>query len=424
MKVLNLVVLVLWGQCAFAQDNSAQVSSPFRALSAGVGAGYVSQTGQPGVWGETFGVGGAIRVGGDDERPVFLEFGLSTLRGQSRSQTAQSLITETPYVFATRVSPIGDLSLNTFTDGTGAYATSIVNLTDGSGDDGSISSTTFSPPGGQTSVFAFTPTDAGGLFTSVVTDGSGAIAGALGAIFDESGAVVIANGNSPGTEVISARRDRVEFTDGSVRLSTVVPLANGLTLVPRGGLVLQSFGRLTDLTQTISVADGFAADPATPALSISQRTDLRTNLTGLSVGLGLSWPLSDGWRVSLGADIGAAQGRSRYSSSEAVALGLQQVQNIAGPHGHDTNIARMGRISVGVSRQLAPGAVLSMTLYSQATTGIPYLARRNIASVSPVVSADGNDASLAVSGATNQDFEIRYGDLRNWGVSISLVWRF
>lgn len=71
-------------------------------------------------------------------------------------------------------------------------------LTVASGGDASIESSTFSPPGEQTSVWAYSPTDTGGLltslFTSLVTDGTRGIATTVGMIFDETGAVLMTEG--------------------------------------------------------------------------------------------------------------------------------------------------------------------------------------------------------------------------------------
>lgn len=425
MRYAILVLVVLWGQSGAAQNSGTDPFGPqFLGFGTSFSAGDLSQTGQPDVPVSTFGLSTAVRLGGDKDRPVYLEFGWSTLNGDSQSETTRMLADQSPFAAATQVSPTGDLFINTFTDDTGAYATSVVTLIESANDSASISSTTFSPQGGQTSVFAYTPTDTGGLFTSVVTDGTGGISSAIGAIFDGTGAVVLADGNAGATQVVTTRHDRIDFDDGSLRISTVVPLENGWSLVPRGGLVLQSFDRSTSFWRTVSVDDGFAAQTPTPELSIIQNADLRTDLAGLSLGMGISRQISDIWRVSLGADLGAAQGRSDYSAYERVALDAQDVQFIAGPQGHDDTFARSGRISISVSRQLAQGGVLGLSLYSQAMDGIPYLDRLDTAPVAPVVSDDGNDAGLTVSGETNQTFAIRHGTLRNSGVSVSLVWMF
>lgn len=90
--------------------------------------------------------------------------------------------------------PNGNLSLNSFTDETGALASAFVTLTVASGGDASIESSTFSPPGGQTSVWAYSPTDTGGLFTSLVTYGTRGIATTVVMIFDETGAVLMTEG--------------------------------------------------------------------------------------------------------------------------------------------------------------------------------------------------------------------------------------
>jgi hypothetical protein len=424
MKHTLIFLLGFWGQCGFAQDTGTDMFDQFVGFSTSVGAGHLAQTGQPDLWGQTFGIGGAMRLGDDDERPVFLEFGWSTLQGDSQSRNTQSLAAQTPFVFRTWVSPSGDLSVNAFTDETGAHATSIITLTDPQGGEASISSTTFSPPGGQTSVFAFTPTETGGLYTSVVTDGTGGIASAVGTIFDETGAVIMGDGNAGATQVTTSRSDNVDFNDGSLQLSMIMPLDNGWTSVPRGGLVVQSLDRSTILTQTIDIDDGFAADPPAPTLSVVQNADMHTDLTGVSFGVGLSRQLWDKWRFSFGADVGAAQSRSRFSSRERVQLNGFDAQAIAGPYDHDDNIVRMGRISFGVSRPLPQGGVLSISLYSEAISGMPYLDRMDVAAVSPVVSGDDNETNLTVVGETNQELQIRYGDLHNTGVSVALVWMF
>lgn len=424
MRQIMIFLLALCGQAAHAQDDKPGIFDKFIGYGTDFGAGHVSQTDQPDIWGRKVGLGGAVRLGGDDDSPLFLEFGWSHLNGHTHSQSTQSLATGTPFVFATRVSPDGDLSLNTLTDDTGAYATSIVTLTDAAGNDTNITSTTYSPQGGQTSVYAYSPTDTGGLFTSVITDGTGGIASAVGFIFDETGAVMMADGNGGETQVTTERRDEVDFVDGSVQLSTVVPLDNGWNFIPRGGLVLQSFERSTILTQTMDVDDGFAVDVPTPDMSIIQNTDLHTDMTGLSAGMGFSRQISDRWNVSFGADIGAMRGKSRYTSHELVQRDALQVQNIAGPHASDENFAQMGRVSIGISRQLAQGGILSFSLYSDAFRGIPYLEPTALANVAPTVSDDGSDTSLSVSGETNQEYQIKYGDMHNSGVSLALVWVF
>lgn len=424
MKHALFLLLAFVAYGAAAQENRTDVGVQFLGFATDFGTGVVSQVDQPDIWGRRLGFGGAVKLAGGVERPFFLEFGWSVLDGDSQSRAAQVLAAGTPLVFATSVSPNGNMSLDSFADATGAFASAVVTLTSAGGGETGINSTTSSPLGGQTSVWAYSPTDGGGLFTSVVTDGTVGIARAVGLIFDETGAVMMTEGTDQHVPATVTRSDNITFRDGSVKLGTLVPLGNDWNALPRGGLIMRSLERSTVLKQTIDIVDGFVVDDPTPELSIIQNTDLRVDMAGVSIGSGFSRQLSDAWRISFGADIGVLQGRSRYTTHDAVWLDTNVAQNIAGPRGRADKVMQTGRVSVGLSRQLKAGGVLSLGLYSDVTTGVPYLERVTLGEVIPVQSDDSSGTSLDVAEETNQDFRVRYGRMTNSGVSLAFVWVF
>lgn len=424
MKYTAIVLVAFLAQAAFAQEEQTGADVRFVGLAADYGTGVMSQSDQPDIWGDKMGLGAAMALGSYRGKPVFLEFGRSVFEGDTQSRTTRFLAEGTPFVLATTTSPNGNLSLNSSTDETGALASALVTLTVASGGDASIESSTFSPPGGQTSVWAYSPTDTGGLFTSLVTDGTRGIATTVGMIFDETGAVLMTEGTARQVPVTSTRSDRVVLTDSSVRLSTAILMENGWNVFPRGGLIRRSLKRATVLTQTIDIQEGFAVDIPAPAVSIVQDTDLRVDMTGISVGTGLSRPLSDQWRVSFGADIGLLRAKSQFSSYEVVQLDAQDLQQIAGPRDKDNPFVQMGRVSFSLSRQLNRNAVLSLNLYSDAMTGVPYLEQVMLDDLAPAQSDGGEDTILVVAGENNRDLQFRYGNLRSSGLSLSLVWMF
>ena len=417
-----MFALVAWPGLAMAQDGWSWSDFEMLGMSTDFGTSYLAQPGQSDIWAQRIGLSGAFVLNDSPERPIFLEFGLSRSHGSSQDQSSRSIGSNGPFVFATRVSPNGDVSLNTRIDGSGASATAVVSFTDTSGDSININSTTFSPPGGQTSVFATSPSVSGGAFTSIVTDGTNEIASAVGAFYDDSGAVFLGSGTGGETRMITGRSDVVSFTDATLRLSTVFPINQTWEMTPRLGLLLQRFGRSTTLRNTINVADGFAAAPPTPDFTIAQATNLSTDMTGLSVGMGVSRQLQENWYLSFGADLGAMYRDTHYTSEERVLFGQSQVQTISGPGGSDTGNANLARLSVGLSHQLARGGIVSLNIYSDLITDVPYLERVDRMSPTPTVS--GDDTTINVAGQTNQDFRMKYSNLQNTGITIGFLWAF
>ena len=422
MRQVWMAALILWPDLGMAQDGQFWSDFEMIGLSTDFGSSYFMQPDQPDIWALRIGLSGAIVLNDSPDRPIFLEFGLSHSHGSTQDQTSQLIGSDGPFVFTTRVSPNGDVSLNTLIDGSGASATALVNFTDTSGDSISITSTTFSPPAGQTSVFATSPSVSGGAFTSVVTDGTAEIATAVGAFYDESGAVFIGSGSGGNTRMMTGRRDVVSFTDATLHLSSVFPINATWDMTPRLGLLLQRFDRATTLSSTINVADGFAAEPPTPDFTIAQATDLRTDMTGLSVGMGVSRQLQENWYLSFGADLGAMYRDTRFSSEERVLFDQSQVQTISGPGGSDTGNAKLARLSMGLSHQLAWGGIVSLNIYSDLITDVPYLERIDLISPTPTVS--GDDTTINLAGQTNQDFRMKYGDLQNTGIMFGFLWAF
>ena len=422
MKYSWIAALFAWPGLLIAQEGPLWSDFDVIGLSSDFGTSYISQPDQPDIWGPRIGLSGAILLNQSRARPVFLEFGFSHSDGTSQEQTSQSISLDTPFAFVTRVSPTGNVSVRSVIDASGASATAMVNFTDTSGDSVSITSTTFSPPDGQTSVFATSPSQAGGAFTSVVTDGTAGIATAVGAFFDQEGAAFLGSGTGGNTRMTTGRNDVVDITDATLRLGALLPVDDTWNMTPRVGLLMQRFDRSTTLNNTISVADGFATEQPTPDFTIAQATDLRTDMIGMSFGLGLSRPLSRNWSVSFGADLGALYRKTNYTSQESVLLDQSQVWAMSGPGGSDTGSTKVARLSMGLSHQLAQGGVVSLNIYSDLLTDVPYLERADLMSPAPEIS--GDDATYELSGQTNQEFQIRRGDLQNAGITIGFLWAF
>ena len=422
MRQVCAVVLILSPGLGMAQDGQFWSDFEMIGLSTDFGSSYIVQPDQPDIVALRIGSSGAVVLSNSPAHPIFLEFGLSHSGGSTQNQTSQRIDSGGPFVLTTRVSPNGDVSLNTLVDSSGASATAVVRLTDRSGDSISIASTSFSPPAGQTSVFATSPSMSGGAFTSVVTDGRAEIASAVGGVYDESGAVFVGSGTGGNTGMTTGRRDVVGFTDATLHLSSKFPFNATWNMTPRIGLNLQRFDRSTTLSSTINVADGFAAEPPTPDFTIAQESDLRTDMIGLSLGMGVSRQLQENWYLSFGADLGAMHRDTSFSSEERVLFDQSQVQTILGPGGSDTGIARLARVSMGLSHQLARGGIVSLNIYSDLMTDVPYLERIDVISPTPTVS--GNETTINLAGQTNQDFRMNYGDLRNTGIMIGFLWTF
>jgi len=422
MKHSWISAFLVWPGLVMAQEDQFWPDYDLIGLSTDIGASFIVQPDQPDIGGARIGLSGAILLNQSSERPLFLEFGLSHSNGSSQDRTSQMVAADIPFVFATRVTPTGNLSLNTLFDASGASATAIVSFTDTSGDSLSITSTTFSPPDGQTSVFATSPSEEGGAFTSVVTDGTAGIATAVGAFYDDSGAAFLGTGTGGDTSIATGRRDAVDFTDATLQLSSVFAVNDTWNMAPRVGLLLQRFDRSTTLSNTIDVADGFAAEQPTPDFVMTQATDLRSDMIGLSFGMGLSRQLSQDWYMSFGADLGTMYRKTDYTSQESVLFDQSQIQRISGPGGSDTGSANLARLSMGLSHQFAQGGIISVNIYADMLTDIPYLERVDLLAPAPMIS--GDDVTLDLSGQTNQDLRIRYGDLRNTGIMIGFLWAY
>jgi hypothetical protein len=56
--------------------------------------------------------------------------------------------------------------------------------------------------------------------------------------------------------------------------------------------------------------------------------------------------------------------------------------------------------------------------------GVPYLERVALGDSTPALPDGENDTSLDALGEVNHNFQLKYGDLRNSGLSLALVWLF
>ncbi|WP_380058308.1 hypothetical protein ACFE33_06635 [Falsihalocynthiibacter sp. SS001] len=405
-----------------AQEQPLTLTNAPLGMSGEFGLGNIGQTGETDMQGVRVGISGAYRLRSTTDWPLILEFGIARTTAEREAVTRRNTSAGAPSLVTTRINPTGTADISTDLNSSGNYSESEVAFTDNTNDGATIFNSTFSPSTGQSSVFAFSTTEAGGGISSVVADGFEGSAGATGAFFDETGAVLLSSGQNGETTLTNKYRESVGLTDAGIRLSTVMQMGNGWNLSPRGGLVLQTFDRTTSSINTLDTEDGFETINPTPDISLATYTGLESNMNGLSIGLGVSKTIFSKWNLSLSADVGAMHRESSYYVREAVSYNNTQVMAIKGPSRRVTGQSNLARISMGVSHPLRNGGIFSVRAFSDLTTDVPYLSVTETGNTSAIRS--GSQSSIDVAGEENRIYELKNGRLRNSGVSVGLVFLF
>ncbi|PVA05197.1 hypothetical protein DC363_16330 [Thalassorhabdomicrobium marinisediminis] len=359
----------------------------------------------------------------DGPRSFFVEWSgdlsVSRLNTSQRSRLGNG----GPVVLSFGSAPDGTIDLNSSSGPAGAVATADVSLTDNTGGTGTITSSAFSPPGGAITQQAITTTASGGAFTALTTDGTNALSASYGAIFDAGGFVLSGLGDTQNSEVVIEATDRITSVRQQILGGWQIPTTSDWTITAKVGPTLtvtdRSLSRdeMVEIAPTTNSANG-------PTIGLTSRDTVTSSTYGAATQISFSRPLTDAWTGSIGLSAEIGRFDSKYSGySRVTAPSLSDGPEIRHRDRLSGATGRAG-LQIGVSRPIALGGVLSLSLYGQRGFNQPTLRATALSPITATVSGTGEDASLVSTGQQAYRNELTTGSSWSAGAGVSVAYVF
>ena len=393
--VVSSVLLGLLPAAAQAADPAQQVPNG-STLSLGIGAvpltfqfpdidlgASVAGGGFPeSIDGDASGIGLAVSVGGEVGElggiPIFVEVAGAIADADAVSTVSTQLSGAGSFALGAGDSAGDSLVLATAGDATGVTADATVTVTDPGGDDATITQTTFSPAGPNTTfLFAQSGTADGGVaFSNVTTDGATGTGAAIGFTADADGFLLAATGDLSEIAVRAAARQDVDYAELEARLIGAVPIGtSGWLATPSIAPAYRYLRRDLDVRTDIFLPSESVADERA-AVSIFGNDELEAHYAGGSLGIGAIGPVPGGLLLSLNANAGLLGMFADYRGTSSVTVFGTSTETVSFDSVSDDldEFAYFARAGVGVSKQLG-GFTLSFAGQAEYLSDVPTVRR-------------------------------------------------
>jgi len=386
------------------------------------GASRLSQESEFEAYGPSLEFGLTGRLGTVAGSPIYLEWAESNIIARSRS--AQTDVQgSAPLLYTSSTAPVGTIDLSSFADGTGVTSEATLQITDSTGDVASILSSAFSPVGQEAAVsqFAISQTDSGAIFTALTTNGQTGLGSAYGAVFDDTGYLLLGIGDNSDTVMTTAIDEKITSSNHTFFLSSAVPLNDRWTVSPRVGPTFRGLKRTTTSRTTLDLNEGSALTESLPDVVLTDKTSLRTDYRGAILGADLSQEIRKDWLFSFGAEAGFVNYASRSKHSNAVSIAGENVEMPAAMIRRN-GTATIARATGDLTHIGRNGEIFTVSAYVDYLSDAPYVVSQVIGS--PALTVDGSSASLTGSGETYRTYSIESKSMFAVGISLSAIFLF
>ncbi|MDE3078407.1 MAG: hypothetical protein KGI94_00075 [Paracoccaceae bacterium] len=374
------------------------------------------------------GAGIGLAAGTDSGGYVELDFEGYAL-SDSRSSDSTSATAAGAFALTSGTVPQGTISIDTTPSTTppGAQATVSLTAPKAGGGTTTILSYAFSPQtpaGNAVTQVSSSPTADGRAVVAITLRGDTLSSVAYGLIYGTSGVSLTGLGGAAGaTQVHTTLTDRVSGTNQSINLGRKIAMGGGWDGSLRAGLGAYRSNRSIEQTVTYSFAAPSPTMPGAPPVTLSHVEGLRSTYVALTVGGGLQRALTDGWALTMSADVGRARMSGRYSQAMIVTADAGQTPATANSSSRSYgSMAWVGRAQVGVSRAIAPGLTVSVGVFASYLSAVPTVVNTSVTATP--VSAGATTASLSGSGQQVYSRGVVERAQLTGGVSFGLVYRF
>ncbi len=319
-------------------------------------------------------------------------------------------------------------SINLVTNSNGVNSTSTVTgtVTDISGT-GAINSTLTSA--GYDSAIHFTPTGGGGTgaaFDALVDRGPNSAA-AFYAAATPDGATFLAVGDLTGLNITSGINEAAFQTGADITFGMGGGEGNTY-LQGYVGPTVRYLGRNIDSSTTFDIPET-AGGPSIPEFSFNRYEDLNTTYYGGLVGLSLTQMLDSGMSFTLGAEGGVYGFTAIFAGREQFSLpngtgGLFTVTSNTKEDEQANGVAWFARAQAATTLPVSQNSSLTFAGSLGYLSKVPTISRSNNPTYTNTQAGDDANLTFSSTAGTNDNANIGFGSMWNFGVSASLTTSF
>ncbi|WP_404404981.1 hypothetical protein [Pelagibacterium halotolerans] len=374
--------------------------------------------------GFSFGANLISRIGDIGEAPVYVEWMGSVLLGVGRSidRTAYSGNEE---LLVTGVSAPTSGTVDLVIGAGTATATGTVSLTDSTGDTGSVSGSASSPPGNNaTAQYSVTTTETGAVGLALTTDGSGPEAAGFGVVADADGFALVGVGNLENAEVTSSIRETLLMASQKVMFSSPFRFDDGWTVTPKFGPAYNLIARSVHQETLIDVQEAEGLGDVIPMFGLEHDDDLVAHYAGGIIGASLSGPVAEGWRFSVGTEVGVSGYWADYDGAAAAILPGAGRVTLPDTSQAVSGMTLYNRVSGGLTYLDPDGFTVNLGVHVERLGDVPYIQTTPVNTADADFNAGNTEAEYSASGETYYERSIATGPMWNVGATISLTNRF
>lgn len=358
--------------------------------------------------------------------PGFLEWRGSVYHlGASRTVSTTSTVSGN-FTRTTGTVPTGTISVDTTPSSSppGAQAKVTTSAPAAGGGTTTTVSTALSPsspPGNSVSQSTYSQTAGGGMYTALVTNGDNQTSAAYGLIYDQNGIAITGVAVSGWTTLTSNFRDTTNGLDQSLMLGRNLDLGSW-ELRPKIGVDALRTDRSISEATTYELAPSLAATASLPTVTLSQTERLHSHYLALMLGAGAHRPFGHGWRLDAAVDLGRAHMTGHYSGTTSVAISGLPGQSQALASQSYSAMSWIGRTTIGVSREVAPGTRVSLGIFCSYLSAVPSVI--TVQTGGTVGTGGTTTAGLSGSGQVQYTRAVVHHPQLTTGLSLGLVYRF
>lgn len=403
-----------------AQANLWFVLPPAMSVEGLTPAGTITADGP--LIGAKLGASFAWNIEGITTDPFFFEWN-SALGFALGNQSYSTALDGSGSFFAVGAPPVGSIVINTSADAVSADSNVTATVTDSTGDVGNIVSVASSPPGAMVTSASVTPTNTGGVYVGLATDGTGMTAAGYGAIYDGGGFAFVAAGDIGNSRLETTLSESYLSIEQEFLFGRQIDLDSDWIVSVKAGPTYRFTDRSLSRTEVFDL-DETVFGATLPEIGLNSADAIRTHAAGLLGGINLSHKITDDWTAIFGFGAGVNVYNAVHSyRSNVLGLSTAHVPTRTGSQSM-WGLGTQLRGSVGLSRQVASGGILSFSLFGERRSGVPTLKVTGVAAPAVTFGGGGDNANYNGTDSGYRDVDLTTGVEWSGGIGISYTIRF
>ncbi|MCD7059646.1 hypothetical protein [Pelagibacterium xiamenense] len=374
--------------------------------------------------GFSFGASLFSRIGEVGEAPIYVGWTGALFVGLGESTDTTTYSGNDPLLITGPTGPTAG-TIDLVTGSGAATASGTATLTDSTGDTANVTSSASSPPGDNAvAQFSVTTTETGAALVALTTDGAGPDASAFSLIADDNGFALVGVGDLEDTTVTSRTSETLLMTSQKVMFSSPITLDDGWAITPTLGPSYNLIARSVHQETLVDVEEPGGLGDTIPLFGIEHDDNLTAHYLGGIIGASISGPIADGWRFSVGTELGVSGYWADYEGTAAAVIPGVTGISLPGTDDSLSGATLYNRVSGGVTYLDQNGLTLSFGVHVERLGDVPYVQTTEVSSPDADFSGGDTEANYSASGETYYEKSIATGPMWNVGATISLTNRF